>query len=645
MNNFDRLKKATDEGWLRLTCVSRLPRAASTALGISLSGGKTITEYFNRPFSQIPPDFDIGARQIIDRAEHLRKFSPDGHVHIVIADAARRISPDNWEKLQTVSAGTAFVIRDPMLQFQSLIERVANDLICGFGSREMNFDECMKHAEQVDNALKTGGMIGKIPCAPDYGRACWRDMESHILHCKKGERPFAVVDGNLLPVEPAKILNQLSGKLNLGFCDKMLHGWDHSKYYEPNVLTGDEEGHTAYTGDAHSSSAWRTSSRPQMPLSKFPEGIRNYIKTVALPIYQQSLALPEAIYPITAPEIKKLLMLDESPGSRLMDYNPVMAYALANALLVRNLSDDVSAVAHKVKEDLRSTKTDFLDAFDILDEATKHHSAFVGEKALHHERQRPNHHPEAIEFIAHSLVTGANIADIGAGGGNTISKALLAQGFELYMVEPSADMQVQLKSMIKALPTTQRKHAQAINGTGSNTSLPDHSVNAVMMANSARWIAKHDLAGALREFDRIIKPGAKIIIAGTHPDPTHPASKDLETFYERHPATRSATTSREERSLFGYQDIAKRFIADAEPAFFQKPFTIKLDKEQFKELQQSRSFYPSTNNHDLSEALDNFFDQHACDGQIELGYKSQVTIGQRLQQIVIPIAQTQAGKA
>jgi hypothetical protein len=163
MDNFDRLKQAVDSGWLRLTCVSRLPRASSTALGISLSGGSNVTEYFNRPFSQIPPNFETGSGQIIDRAEQLRKISPNGQVHLVIADASRKISLDNWKKLQSVLSGSIFAIRDPFLQFQSLIERVANDLVYGFGSRKMDFETSLQHADLVDKALMNGGMIGKIP--------------------------------------------------------------------------------------------------------------------------------------------------------------------------------------------------------------------------------------------------------------------------------------------------------------------------------------------------------------------------------------------------------------------------------------------------------------------------------------------------
>ena len=95
-------------------------------------------------------------------------------------------------------------------------------------------------------------------------------------------------------------------------------------------------------------------------------------------------------------------------------------------------------------------------------------------------KARPGYPEEAIEYIRSLVPFDAVFADIGAGTG--ILTALLARhGYEIYAVEPNADMLEQLVITLAPFPKT-----KIFDGTAETTKLPDNCVDVITNAQALK---------------------------------------------------------------------------------------------------------------------------------------------------------------
>jgi 16S rRNA A1518/A1519 N6-dimethyltransferase RsmA/KsgA/DIM1 with predicted DNA glycosylase/AP lyase activity len=102
---------------------------------------------------------------------------------------------------------------------------------------------------------------------------------------------------------------------------------------------------------------------------------------------------------------------------------------------------------------------------------------FTG-KAKAYAAARPGYPDEAINYICSLVPANAVFADIGAGTGKFTE--LIAQcGFEIYAVEPNADMREQLVVTLAQFP-----NAEIIIGTAEKSTLPDRSVDVITCAQA-----------------------------------------------------------------------------------------------------------------------------------------------------------------
>jgi len=103
--------------------------------------------------------------------------------------------------------------------------------------------------------------------------------------------------------------------------------------------------------------------------------------------------------------------------------------------------------------------------------------AFTG-RAQAYTQARPGYADEALEYIRTLVPTNAVIADVGAGTG--IFTALLAQyGYEIFAVEPNADMREQL-----ILNSTLFPNVKIVDGTAEYTTLSENCVDVITNAQS-----------------------------------------------------------------------------------------------------------------------------------------------------------------
>jgi ubiquinone/menaquinone biosynthesis C-methylase UbiE len=134
---------------------------------------------------------------------------------------------------------------------------------------------------------------------------------------------------------------------------------------------------------------------------------------------------------------------------------------------------------------------------------------FTG-KAEVYAKARPGYPAEAVDYIASLAPVGAVFADIGAGTGKFTGLSA-KRGYELYAVEPNADMRGQLAVTLSSYP-----NAKVISGTAEATTLPDHCADIITCAQALHWF---DPEAFRAECRRIGKPGAIIVsIYNSTPD-------------------------------------------------------------------------------------------------------------------------------
>ncbi|MDK6260561.1 class I SAM-dependent methyltransferase [Corynebacterium frankenforstense] len=118
---------------------------------------------------------------------------------------------------------------------------------------------------------------------------------------------------------------------------------------------------------------------------------------------------------------------------------------------------------------------------------------------------RPGYPPE----VAALLEGCARVVDVGAGTGK-LTASLIAEGREVWAVEPAADM---------ARTLAERVDVPVWRATAEATALADAAVDAVACAQTWHWV---DVAAACAELDRVVRPGGRAVLAWNTLDVTDP---------------------------------------------------------------------------------------------------------------------------
>ena len=123
-------------------------------------------------------------------------------------------------------------------------------------------------------------------------------------------------------------------------------------------------------------------------------------------------------------------------------------------------------------------------------------SLSFGSQAAAYERGRPSYPPEAIDWV---LPAGArDVLDLGAGTGKLTAR-LVERGLNVTAVDPLPEM---LEVLRHSLPDT-----PALLGSAEQIPLPDHSVDAVLVAQAWHWF---DADRAIGELLRVLRPGGRL---------------------------------------------------------------------------------------------------------------------------------------
>jgi len=157
--------------------------------------------------------------------------------------------------------------------------------------------------------------------------------------------------------------------------------------------------------------------------------------------------------------------------------------------------------------------------------------AFTG-RAQAYTKARPSYPDEAIKYICELIPPDSIIADIGAGTGK-FTELLARCGFEMYAIEPNADMREQLEITLASFTNT-----TIIDGTAEATTLANRSIDVITCAQALNRV---DINAFYAECQRIGKVNPLVIsLYNYERDKTHSIlryNKSTSAFY-RNPAVR-----------------------------------------------------------------------------------------------------------
>ena len=120
-------------------------------------------------------------------------------------------------------------------------------------------------------------------------------------------------------------------------------------------------------------------------------------------------------------------------------------------------------------------------------------------------KYRPGYPAEALQVLEREcgFTADANVADVGSGTG-IFSQVLLDHGNPVFAVEPNAAMRAAAERLLSSYP-----RFTSVNGTAESTTLPDHSVPFVTVAQALHWF---DPQRTRAEFARILQPGGWVAV-------------------------------------------------------------------------------------------------------------------------------------
>ncbi|MET9909465.1 class I SAM-dependent methyltransferase [Streptomyces sp. NPDC006476] len=185
----------------------------------------------------------------------------------------------------------------------------------------------------------------------------------------------------------------------------------------------------------------------------------------------------------------------------------------------------------------------------LYPDATRAHS--FNAAAAQYAANRPAYPPslfDAVEELAGRPLTGARVADIGAGTG--IATALLhARGAEVLAVEPGDGMAAEFRRTLPDVPL--------VRGDGNALPLADHSVDFLTYAQAWHWT---DPARSVPEAWRVLRPGGALALWWNR-DPadvpwiTDQSERIRHHFRRPHGDKQGAAAIRTEGAFKGVEDV------------------------------------------------------------------------------------------
>lgn len=142
-------------------------------------------------------------------------------------------------------------------------------------------------------------------------------------------------------------------------------------------------------------------------------------------------------------------------------------------------------------------------------------------------KARPKYAGELFHYIKDTLQIPERsvFADIGSGTG-IFSEQLLDNGYRVYAIEPNADMRKKAEEKLSV-----DQDFISVDGTDSNTTIPNQSVDCITTAQAFHWFNAQDFK---KECCRILKPDGKVLIVYNTRDESAECNKALADLHRKY---------------------------------------------------------------------------------------------------------------
>jgi len=234
-------------------------------------------------------------------------------------------------------------------------------------------------------------------------------------------------------------------------------------------------------------------------------------------------------------------------------------------------------------------------------------------------KYRPRYPPAIIALLESECGLRANsvIAEPGSGTG-LLTELFLENGNQVFGIEPNAEMRAAGERLLASYPKF-----SSINATAEATTLPDQSVNFIVVGQAFHWF---DRESTRMEFSRILKPTGWVVLIWNG---FSVESSPLMSAYQKLLLRRGTDYLEVSREL-DHSDIASFFAPDScRLAHFN--FEQVFDYEGLEGRLLSSSFVPEPNhpNYELMRRdLRDIFNAHEKDGKVAFAYETEVYYGQ-----------------
>ena len=235
-------------------------------------------------------------------------------------------------------------------------------------------------------------------------------------------------------------------------------------------------------------------------------------------------------------------------------------------------------------------------------------------------KYRPGYPQEVLRLLAEKcgFTRQTVVADVGSGTG-IFTKVLLDHGNRVWAVEPNAAMRTAAEQILAGY-----EGLTSVDGTAEATTLPDHCVPLVTVAQALHWF---DPAPTRAEFRRILQPGGWVAVFWNerHLDAT-PFLRDyevlLETFGTDYAQVRHSNLDVERvRAFFGSEAVELTVLKNRQ-VFDYEALEGRLLSSSYAPDETKPSHQP------MLERLKAIFAVHQVDGQVAFDYDLNVYTGQ-----------------
>jgi SAM-dependent methyltransferase len=234
-------------------------------------------------------------------------------------------------------------------------------------------------------------------------------------------------------------------------------------------------------------------------------------------------------------------------------------------------------------------------------------------------RYRPGYPRELLDVLRTrcSFRPDHTIADIGSGTG-LLSKLFLDHGSRVFGVEPNAEMRAAGEEFLRAYPGF-----TSVAGSAEATTLPSHSVDFVTAAQAFHWF---DPSRTRREFQRILKPGGRVIVLWNERllDDT-PFLRDYEELLQRFGTDYSRVSESYPRP-----EHMLDFFAENGCTSHSLPNSQEFDFEGLSGRLRSSSYAPAPDHPQFApmmEELLRIFGANQKDGVVSMEYRTRIYAG------------------